>query len=541
MATSAATLEPQPRALQISRAIRIDSRSVCVAVIAALAIVAVAIEGYHPFAEDGGLYAAGVERLLDPTLFPQWTGFVLAPMRISAFAPAIASLVRITHLTVPAVLLLVHIASIFATLLTAYCIAAQCWLSIRARLGAVALLACWMGLPVAGTSLQLIDPYVTARSFSTPCVLLALLAVLRFTSDVPEPKRRRWLFLCAASLTVASAMHPLMAGYGIAATCLSACLRSRRRAVQFAGTISCCAAALLLAGALQHVAPPESHAYVAAALTRTYWFLREWRWYELVGLAAPLVILAACSSRWFTRLLEPCDRTRGHLSASAALATMATVLGVTAILVALLYARPEASTHLVARLQPLRAFQTVYMIMILMFGALLGEYLLQRHAGRWIAAMLILGAPVFVADRATFPSSRHIQISDTGESNPWIQSFDWARTHTPKDALFALDPDYIHAPGEDGHCFRAIAQRSVLPDYSKDGGEASIAPQLAEPWLAGLRAQRNLIPASLLLRNSPHASALRALGVSWVILRRASPTDLSCPYSNFAAKVCRIS
>jgi hypothetical protein len=220
---------------------------------------------------------------------------------------------------------------------------------------------------------------------------------------------------------------------------------------------------------------------------------------------------------------------------------MAIVLGAIAILIAVLYARPESSTHLIARLQPLRVFQLVYMVMILTLGALLAQHILCRGAGRWIAAVLLLGGSVFFGERAAFPSSGHIQLSGVDGANPWIQSFAWVRTHTPKDALFALDPDYIHAPLEDGQCFRAIAQRSVLPDFSKDGGEASVAPQLAESWQAGLRAQQNLESESLrLYRDSKSASALRAIGVSWVILRAGARTDLNCPYSNTAAKVCRI-
>lgn len=539
MATSALSLPPQSRALPLPEIISLKG-SGRAGLTAILALAAVAIEGYHPYAEDGGLYAAGVERLLDPSLFPHWTAFVLAPMRISFFAPVLAATVRLTHLTFPAVLLLAHVSTIFATLLIAYSIAEQCWKSPHARLGAVLLLACWIGLPVAGTSLQVMDPYVTARSFSTPCTLLSLLAVLRLTAELPVRKRRRWLFLCLGSLALGSAMHPLMAGYGLAATCLLRFLRSPRAAVQLTGTIGCGAAAVCVAAALQHFAPAESSAYIAAALTRTYWFPQEWIWYELVGLVAPLTILALCTSTRFTRLLPTYDKPSERACASVALAGMSMVLGATAILVAVLYARPEASTHLVARLQPLRAFQTVYIVMILMLGALLGEYVLQRRPGRWVAALALLGAPVFMADRATFPSSRHIQIAETSDSNPWVQSFEWVRAHTPKDALFALDPDYIHAPGEEGQCFRAIAERSVLPDYSKDGGEASIAPQLADSWQAGLRAQRNSTPYSALYRGSQDASVLKSLGVSWVILRTGAHTDLNCPYSNHAAKVCRM-
>jgi hypothetical protein len=334
-------------------------------------------------------------------------------------------------------------------------------------------------------------------------------------------------------------MHPLMAGYGLAATCLLICLRSGRRSIRLACATSCCLAAIAVAALLNYGAAPESAAYVRAALTRSYWFPNRWAWYELAGLIAPLAILAAYSGVVRARRRRITDQPESRVPV-AALATMATVLGATAILVAVLFARPESHSYLIARLQPLRAFQIVYILMILSLGALLGEHALQGRIQRWVAAILLLGAPMFLAERATYPSTRHIQISEADDENPWIQSFAWVRTHTPKDALFALDPDYIHAPGEDGQCFRAIAQRSALPDFSKDGGEASIAPQLAEQWQSGLRAQQSLGTPIHLYRNSSGASALRAVGVSWVILRAKARTDLSCPYSNSAAKVCKI-
>jgi hypothetical protein len=505
-----------------------------------LALFAVALEGYHPYAEDGGLYAAGVERLLDPTLFPHWSSFVLAPMRVSAFAPSLAALVRVSHFSLPTVLLLIHFATIWATLYSAWGIAEMCWRTTRARVGAVVLLACWLGLPVAGTSLQIMDPYVTARSVSTPCTLFALLCVLRATG-VFSKRKRLWRILCAASLALAFAMHPLMAGYGLAATWLLFCLRSPRRSMRFTCTISCCLAAMAFAALLNHRASPESAAYVRAALTRSYWFPEQWAWYELVGLIAPLAILAAYSDIVRASRPELVDQNETRTTALTALASMAAVLGTTAILVAVLFCRAESHSHLVARLQPLRAFQLVYVIMILLVGALLGEHVLELRIVRWVAAVFLLAAPLFVAERATYTSTSHIQISEANDENPWIQSFAWVRSHTPKDALFALDPDYIHAPGEDGHCFRAIAQRSALPDFSKDGGEASVAPQLAELWQYGLHEQRNLGAAIHLYHNSADASALRAVGVSWVILRAKAPTDLSCPYSNTAAKVCKLS
>jgi hypothetical protein len=118
----------------------------------------------------------------------------------------------------------------------------------------------------------------------------------------------------------------------------------------------------------------------------------------------------------------------------------------------------------------------------------------------------------------------------------------WVRGNTPQDALFALDADYINAAGEDAQCFRAIAERSALPDYSKDGGEASIAPELAGGWAMGQAAQQGLSRSS---RNATEAdaariAALRPLGVSWVVMAADAATSFDCPYRNAAVRVCRL-
>ncbi len=71
----------------------------------------------------------------------------------------------------------------------------SCW-------GAVLLSATCFTLPVAGTSLSIMDPYATARSFSTPLSLFAVAAVL----DENWVGSSLWLSLTAL-------LHPLMAGY----------------------------------------------------------------------------------------------------------------------------------------------------------------------------------------------------------------------------------------------------------------------------------------------------------------------------------------
>ncbi len=92
--------------------------------------------------------------------------------------------------------------------------------------------------------------------------------------------------------------------------------------------------------------------------------------------------------------------------------------------------------------------------------------------------------------------------------------------------MFALDAEYITKPGEDAQSFRAIAERSVLPDYSKDGGVVTNKPELAAAWLQGQVAQTGLNAES----DAERVAALRPLGVTWVVLERGAATGFACAY-----------
>jgi hypothetical protein len=545
LATFVAPVEAQVAAGQAAAASRHNGRGFGALLAGGLSLFAVAVDGYHPYAEDGGLYLAGVKRLLDPALYPHGAEFVLEPTRLSAFAPAVAEVVRLSHVGLQAVLLALHLASVWTTLYAAWMLAERCWNRREAQVGAVALLACWLALPVAGTALFLMDPYVTARSFSTPATVLALVGVLDFTGE-EERQRRRGFLMWIASIVVAVVMHPLMAAYALGATAMLVCVRSARRTVRVWGTAGLAVGAVTLAAWLQWVAKPESADYVRIAMTRTYWFPAEWRWFELVGLVAPLAILAWVGWRVAAQSHISDARPFGKLRAGSgapgfgtgqeALARMAVITGATAWVIAMLFARVGAATHLVARMQPLRAFQIVYLVMVMVMGAMLGERVLQRSAWRWAVALVALGGIMMGAEQASFPDTRHLELPGMVERNPWVQAFLWIRENTAKDALFALDADYIHAPEEDAQSFRAIAERSALPDYSKDGGESSIAPDLTGEWKMGQEAQRGLSSET----DAERVAVLGSSGVTWVVLEAGATTSFECPYGNSAVKVCRL-
>ncbi len=498
----------------------------------ALTVLAFAVHGYHPYVEDGGLYVAGIKRVLDPGMYPHRSEFVLEHLRFSVFAPMVAAIVRGSGLSLEIVLLLLQLASFWTTLLAGWMLAARCYSRREARVGAVSLLAVWLTLPIAGTSLMLMDPYVTARSFSTPCALLALVGALAFLLPKESMPSARWrgLALCGVSLTVAALVHPLMAGYAL--TCvlaLAAALPSNRNTRAIA-SIGLCLAGLGTAMAIQCMSLPESIAYLNVAMTRRYWFLSQWHWYEWIGIAAPLLIMG-----WF----GAARRHEGN-EKRIVLARMAVIIGSTATMVAVLFARVGLATHLVARLQPLRVFQLVYVVMILTIGAELAERVLRRRTIRWVAVFGTLATIMAVAERQTFPASAHIELPPelhwSASNNAWVQAFLWIRQNTPKDALLALDADYITKPGEDAQCFRAIAERSALPDYSKDGGEASITPDLTGAWMEGEAAQSGLSDTS----DAHRVASLKPLGVDWVVLERSATTAFVCDYANEMVKVCRL-
>ena len=493
----------------------------------ALTPIAILVHGFHPYAEDGGVYLAGVKRLLDPELYPRYSGFVTTHLQFSLFAPAVAVLVHKTHFELMAVIFGLYFLSIWLTLFASWLVAMQCWAERRACCGAVCMLAMVLTVPVAGTSLLMMDPYLTARSVSTPFGLLALAAALRFITGL-QTQHTEWkpIAACAGSLAVAAAAHPLMAVYWLGCVLVLIYVSLPQRVARIAATAMVCAVALLLAGSLQWLGPKEHGAYSAVANTRTYWFLSNWEWYELFGLVGPPAVLL---------FLSRAQRGRAELTQKM-LAEMSAVCGALATVVVILFVRTQAANYELAMLQPLRVYQVIYAVMFLAIGASLSNSIVKARAVTWAALLLAVGGGMLFVQLRTFPNSAHVELPGRIPENAWEQGFDWARLHTKKDALFALDANYVTVPGEDSQNFRAIAERSALPDFGKDGGIASIAPSLTADWLDGETVQKGLDegvgPAEI--------DSLRAHGVSWVIVLDATPTALECPYSNRAVKICRV-
>jgi hypothetical protein len=153
---------------------------------------------------------------------------------------------------------------------------------------------------------------------------------------------------------------------------------------------------------------------------------------------------------------------------------------------------------------------------------------------------------MFLAQRATYPASNHIDWPGATPRNQWLQAFLWVRHNTPQDSLFALGPNYMHSPGEDAYSFRAWAERSVLADIGKDASVATQVPRLAPRWQQEIQAQTGWDN----FQKSDFEGLRSRFGVTWVIVERshsnpayadaAYDPGLPCPYQNATVKVCRV-
>jgi hypothetical protein len=270
---------------------------------------------------------------------------------------------------------------------------------------------------------------------------------------------------------------------------------------------------------------PATGAAREALLSRTYFFISKWAWYEVLGIFAPLGLLA-----WFA--FRP---PRGTTPAFRRLARTLVPFGLlfTAAGVAL---SSTAKLENFARLQPMRAFHLIYMIFFVLLGGLAGEHVLRRNAWRWAALFVPLAAGIWILQAVSYPFSPHVEWPGSDGGNRWVAAFLWVRGHTPKNAVFALDPNYMAAAGDDQHGFRAVAERSALADNLKDSGAVSLFPQLADQWKRQVMAQTGWAGFDL----ADFHRLARQYPVTWIVARQPNPAGLRCPYSNGGVAVCRI-
>jgi len=470
-----------------------------------LALGAVAVHGYHPYAEDAEIYLPGVEKILQPGLFPTGTEFFESHASLTLFPNLIAASIQISHLPFDYALFAWHLVSIFLLLLACWELSCLCFLSPQARWGSVTLVAALLTLPVAGTALYLMDQYLNPRNLAAFAGVFAITRVL-------EKK-----YVSAAIwLVFAGAVHPLMAFFAFSFSALLVLLE------KLEGNRNVFAALLFPFG-LSFA--PASSAYNEAARFHGFHYIMRWQWYEWLGIVAPVALFW-----WFGKIAQSQGQRQLQRLCRALI-----VYDLIYFAGALVISVPRRFESL-ARIQPMRSLHLLYMLLLVIAGGLIAEYILKKRAWRWAVFLLPICAGMFLAQRWLFPASAHVEWPWAGPRNRWAQAFRWIRQSTPVDAAFAIDPFYIQIPGEDTVGFRGLANRSRLADAVKDSGAVSMFPPLAEEWLTQFNAQKDWKHFG-----KPEFMALQKnYAIAWVVVQQPGVPGLDCPYSNSEVLVCRI-
>jgi hypothetical protein len=476
-----------------------------------ITVFAFVLQGYHPGAEDDGVYLSAIKKDLNPSLYPYNAEFFTLQMQATVFDKAVAATVRWTHLPLSYVCLGWQLAAIGLLLAGCRRLVGFCYPGLCARLAGVLTVSCLFTLSVAGVGLYIVDEHLHPRTLATDALVFAIDALQR-------GQRVR----AALLLLVSFLFHPLMAVFGLSFCILSMLLQRWPRA-----------GSKILAGAAAIYAPwpgswifaPSTPAWRQALLQHSYYTLTRWTWYEWLGAIAPPLLLF---------LLARFARRHGNTPLFR-LASTLSLFSTVQLAIAMLILLPPGLQRLTP-LQPMRYLHLTYLLMFLLAGATLGECWLRGHPGRWLLVFLPLAAANGYAQRLRYPGTRNLELPWTAPHGPWLQAFRWVRTNTPEDAVFALDPGYLALPDEDNHSFRALAERSSLADDQKDAAVVSQVPALAESWLAQHRAQAGWPNWT----RADFVRLARTTPVRWVLVTPAQAKGLDCPYANEAVEVCRI-
>src|SRR5579859_5964807 len=489
--------------------------------LAALTGAALLIHGYHLGAEDGEIYVPSAKKLLNPHLYPFGSEFFMSHEHLSLLAPILAGTARLTHLSMDWTIFAWYVATLFAMLVSCWMLASVCFESQRARWSAVLVMTAVLTMPATNTSLLLIDPYLTARSLSTPLTLFALASFL-------ERKYAR----VAVTVAITASIHPQMVAYLVFLTGMIWLLDRKKAAVREPVPVMASIAGFVPAAAMPggfHLAPAMGP-YKEALYSRDYFFLFNWEWYHWLGMLAPLAILAWM---WMGNL-------RGTTPGLKRLSFALIPFGLLSILAGLVFSCSH-EFDMFARLQPLRSFHLITIVFVLMLGGVIGEYAAfwKRRERAWVLAAIAvpLAVGMFFVSRQTYTSSPQIEFPSETSSNGWVNALLWVRRNTPADAVFAVDSRYFKDEGTDVHGFRAVSERSMVADYFKDGGVATMFPALAPEW-------KQMSDATYGLNHFTAADFGRLREkypmVSWTVVHGAAPDGLACPYQERGYAVCRL-
>ena len=265
-----------------------------------------------------------------------------------------------------------------------------------------------------------------------------------------------------------------------------------------------------------------SLAYNRAALSRSYFFLSSWRWYEYPGLLIPLLLLGIAGAHgrapWPAR----------------ALAIAATIVGGCALLTSLCFVHRSGSL-LLARFQVLRAFQFVYIAGVLLAGGMLARLAQQQSVPSacyvcccWAPCLPVRGSPIRSPTMWNGLDKRHAIAgsrlsSGFAPTRPGMRSSRSITTTSkaPERMRRAFAQPRKEAPSPTG--LKTVASPATFLRRPFPGGKgrrpprSSTAPPMSSAW--------------------PDFGPSASPGLS--CLPQAS-TSFPCPFTNARVRVCRL-
>ncbi|SRR6266568_1354903 len=508
------------------------SRLCLLALLMFVAAATLLIHGYHYGIEDEAIYLPAIKAHVNPALYPHDASFFQPQTWPTLFDDLVAATVRLLCIPVDWTVFGYYLGTLLAFFAALWAFASRLFPELRARLGGILLVAVLLTLPIAGTGIFIVDQHLHPRTLAMALILLAVARVVpRASGARVATNDYAWAALLMIGATL---IHIQMAFYGsvFLALLMIPLHRFGGRAVLFASSAPILLASLMAEGS------PE---WQEASRSRTQHYLMQWEWYEWLGAIAPIFVLWGMAQLARRRGLSP--------ASTVAMGTaLFCALGFAAGCVITIPPQLERLTHF----QPLRILHLTYIVMVLLAGGLLAEFVLRQKLWRWALLLLPIAAGMSYAQFDSFPASHHVEWPGHRTGNDWVVAFDWVKTNTPLNAYFVLDPHYMRLDGEDCHGFRALAERGQMADWDKDPGVALLFPELAKRWSHEVHALDNWKNFTSADFHHLHEE----FGVGWTVLPSSELSRLEvprsaasgsendplsdCPYRNSSVVVCRI-